>query len=101
MYTFGSAGTRSTDMANKKALEKYKLVPRMLVEATSRSIEASILLAMDMAKSMLLLVSSRQPFSGLNIHHPSSLPRLVCKAFYTLMVSSLQLERPVMLVFRS
>ncbi|KAL4064875.1 FMN-dependent dehydrogenase [Scleroderma yunnanense] len=42
MYTFGSAGTCSTDLANKKAFENYKLVPRMLVDATNRSIETTI-----------------------------------------------------------
>lgn len=43
MYTFGSAGTCSTDLANKNAFENYKLVPRMLVDVTNRSIEATIL----------------------------------------------------------
>ncbi|KAF8432694.1 FMN-dependent dehydrogenase [Boletus edulis BED1] len=43
MYTFGSAGTCLTDVANKKALENWKLVPRMLVGATNRSLETTIM----------------------------------------------------------
>ncbi|KAI9566201.1 FMN-dependent alpha-hydroxy acid dehydrogenase [Boletus coccyginus] len=42
MYTFGSAGTWLTDAANKKALESWKIVPRMLVDATNRSLETTI-----------------------------------------------------------
>ena len=40
MYTFGSAGTCMTDEANKKALENWKIVPRMLVDTANRSLEA-------------------------------------------------------------
>ncbi|KAF8547078.1 FMN-dependent alpha-hydroxy acid dehydrogenase [Imleria badia] len=43
MYTFGSAGTCLTDVANKKALENWKIVPRMLVGGTNRSLETTIL----------------------------------------------------------
>lgn len=39
MYTFGSAGTCSTDSANKRAFENYKLIPRMLVDVSNRNIE--------------------------------------------------------------
>ncbi|KAI5995171.1 FMN-dependent alpha-hydroxy acid dehydrogenase, partial [Pisolithus albus] len=42
MYTFGSAGTCSTDSANKRAFENYKLVPRMLVDVSNRNIETTI-----------------------------------------------------------
>ena len=42
MYTFGSAGTWATDVANKKALESWKIVPRMLVDATNRKLEVRI-----------------------------------------------------------
>ena len=42
MYTFGSAGTCLTDVANKKALENWKIVPRMLVGATNRSLEVRV-----------------------------------------------------------
>ncbi|KAI6114488.1 FMN-dependent alpha-hydroxy acid dehydrogenase [Pisolithus sp. B1] len=42
MYTFGSAGTCSTDLANKRAFENYKLVPRMLVDVSNRNIETTI-----------------------------------------------------------
>ena len=43
MYTFGSAGTFSTDLANKKAFENYKLMPRHLVNVTERTVEVSLL----------------------------------------------------------
>ncbi|KAG9308452.1 FMN-dependent alpha-hydroxy acid dehydrogenase [Chiua virens] len=42
MYTFGSAGTCSTDAANKKAFENWKIVPQMLVGATNRKLETTI-----------------------------------------------------------
>ncbi|KAI6039659.1 FMN-dependent alpha-hydroxy acid dehydrogenase [Pisolithus marmoratus] len=42
MYTFGSAGTCSTDWANRRAFENYRLVPRMLVDASNRNIETTI-----------------------------------------------------------
>ncbi|KAH0832370.1 FMN-dependent alpha-hydroxy acid dehydrogenase [Lanmaoa asiatica] len=37
-----AAGTCSTDVANKKALENWKIVPRMLVDATNRRLETTI-----------------------------------------------------------
>ncbi|KAH7928758.1 FMN-dependent alpha-hydroxy acid dehydrogenase [Leucogyrophana mollusca] len=43
MYTFGSAGTCSTDAANRKAFDRYKIVPRMLRNGTARKIETTIL----------------------------------------------------------
>ncbi|KAI6115261.1 FMN-dependent alpha-hydroxy acid dehydrogenase [Pisolithus thermaeus] len=42
MYTFGSAGTCSTDLANRRAFENYRLVPRMLVDVSNRNIETTI-----------------------------------------------------------
>jgi isopentenyl diphosphate isomerase/L-lactate dehydrogenase-like FMN-dependent dehydrogenase len=39
MYTFGSAGTCSTEYANRKAFEKWRIVPRMLRDATVRDLE--------------------------------------------------------------
>ncbi|KIK79244.1 hypothetical protein PAXRUDRAFT_834201 [Paxillus rubicundulus Ve08.2h10] len=42
MYTFGSAGTYSTDVANKRAIDSWKIVPRMLVGATNRTLETTI-----------------------------------------------------------
>ncbi|KAI5988368.1 FMN-dependent alpha-hydroxy acid dehydrogenase [Pisolithus albus] len=42
MYTFGSAGMCSTDSANKRAFENYRLVPRMLVDVSNRNIETTI-----------------------------------------------------------
>ncbi|KAK7050535.1 Fmn dependent [Favolaschia claudopus] len=42
MYAGGSAGTNSTYRANLRAFEKYRIVPRMLVDATTRSLETTI-----------------------------------------------------------
>ena len=41
MYTFGSAGTSSTYRNNLEALEQWRIVPRMLRNATDRNLEAS------------------------------------------------------------
>ncbi|KAG1727927.1 oxidoreductase [Suillus paluster] len=43
LYAMKSAGTCSTDDANRKAFERWKLVPRMLRDATLRNIETTIL----------------------------------------------------------
>jgi isopentenyl diphosphate isomerase/L-lactate dehydrogenase-like FMN-dependent dehydrogenase len=42
MYAGGSAGTSSTYHANLAAFEKYRIVPRMLVDATTRSLEVGL-----------------------------------------------------------
>ncbi|KAJ7618929.1 oxidoreductase [Mycena polygramma] len=42
MYAGGSAGTNSTYRANLRAFEKYRIIPRMLVDATTRSLETTI-----------------------------------------------------------
>jgi len=42
MYAGGSAGTNSTYRANLRAFEKYRIVPRMLVDATTRTLETTI-----------------------------------------------------------
>jgi len=42
MYASGSAGTGSTYQANRQAFEKYGIIPRMLVNATTRSLETKI-----------------------------------------------------------
>ncbi|KAJ6455451.1 oxidoreductase [Mycena sanguinolenta] len=42
MYAGGSAGTNSTYRANLRAFEKYRIVPRMLVDATTRSLETTV-----------------------------------------------------------
>ncbi|KIM60521.1 hypothetical protein SCLCIDRAFT_26564 [Scleroderma citrinum Foug A] len=48
---YGSAGTRSTDLANKNAFENYKLVPRMFVDVTNRSIEQASKLKQTMLEA--------------------------------------------------
>ncbi|KAJ7155823.1 oxidoreductase [Mycena filopes] len=42
MYAGGSAGTNSTYRANLRAFEKYRIIPRMLVDATTRNLETTI-----------------------------------------------------------
>ncbi|KDR82554.1 hypothetical protein GALMADRAFT_237926 [Galerina marginata CBS 339.88] len=42
MYAGGSAGTNSTYRANLRAFEKWGIIPRMLVNATRRSLETTI-----------------------------------------------------------
>ncbi|KAF8230040.1 oxidoreductase [Tricholoma matsutake] len=42
MYAGGSAGTNSTYRANLRAFEKYGIIPRMLVNATTRNLETTI-----------------------------------------------------------
>lgn len=42
LYALKSAGTCSTDDANRKAFERWKIVPRMLNNATLRNVEASV-----------------------------------------------------------
>ncbi|KAJ6542321.1 oxidoreductase [Mycena vulgaris] len=41
-YAAGSAGIGSTYHGNLRAFEKYRIVPRMLVDATTRSLETTI-----------------------------------------------------------
>ena len=86
MYTFGSAGTWLTDAANKKALENWQIVPRMLVGATNRSLEVRF-------RSLRSLARSHESFTrprslGLSSLHRCSLRPLACKVFYTRMVNS-------------
>ena len=38
MYTFGNAGTGSTYRNNLEALEQWRIVPRMLRDATNRNL---------------------------------------------------------------
>jgi lactate 2-monooxygenase len=40
-YTHKSAGTNSTDAANRKAFDRWKLVPRVLNDAALRNVEVS------------------------------------------------------------
>ncbi|KII91047.1 hypothetical protein PLICRDRAFT_90755 [Plicaturopsis crispa FD-325 SS-3] len=42
MYVYGSAGTCSTHSANRKEFDKWKIVPRMLVDAGVRTLETTI-----------------------------------------------------------
>jgi lactate 2-monooxygenase len=39
MYTFGSAGTGSTDRNNREAIEQWRVIPRMLRNATHRNLD--------------------------------------------------------------
>lgn len=42
LYAHGSAGVWSTYNANRRAFEKYRFIPRMLVDATVRNLETTI-----------------------------------------------------------
>jgi hypothetical protein len=59
LYTLKSAGTCSTDDANRKAFDRWKLVPRVLNNVTLRNIEASAL-EMIVAKGCLIPSIRRQ-----------------------------------------
>ena len=41
LYTFGSAGTGSTYRSNLEALEQWRIIPRMLHNATHRSLDVT------------------------------------------------------------
>ncbi|KAK0501318.1 FMN-dependent alpha-hydroxy acid dehydrogenase [Armillaria luteobubalina] len=42
LYVFGSAGSCSTDRANKKAFKKWSFIPKMLVDASDRTLETTL-----------------------------------------------------------
>ncbi|KAG6829124.1 hypothetical protein H0H92_005598 [Tricholoma furcatifolium] len=42
LYAAGSAGTNATERANRKGLDRFAIVPRMLVDATARNLETTI-----------------------------------------------------------
>ncbi|KAI0027534.1 FMN-dependent dehydrogenase [Vararia minispora EC-137] len=42
LYTFGSAGLSSTDRANRKAIDRWRIIPRMLRDASTRSLDTTI-----------------------------------------------------------
>ena len=42
LYVFSSAGNCAADVGNRKELEKWKIIPRMLRDATNRSIKVCI-----------------------------------------------------------
>ncbi|PFH54019.1 hypothetical protein AMATHDRAFT_136316 [Amanita thiersii Skay4041] len=42
LYAFGSAGTNSTERNNRQAFQRYGIIPRMLVNATHRSLETTL-----------------------------------------------------------
>lgn len=41
MYTFGNAGTGSTFRSNLEALEQWRIIPRMLRDATHRNLDVT------------------------------------------------------------
>lgn len=42
MYVFASAGTCSTERFNREAFDEWRIVPRMLRDATTRSLEVNL-----------------------------------------------------------
>ncbi|KAF7430846.1 hypothetical protein PC9H_006560 [Pleurotus ostreatus] len=65
-FVHDGAGTNSTGEANVKAFEKYRIVPRMLVDATIRSIETTIFGVKQISP---LLIA---PVGVQGIHHPDA-----------------------------
>ena len=70
MYTFGSAGLSSTEYANRTALEHWRLVPRMLRDATTRNLDVS-LVACPVLDAILRMpaddnIRRETPFTGLH-----------------------------------
>lgn len=53
-YVHGSAGLAWTAKANRQAFEKYKIIPRMLRDATVRDLSVCMLNSM-IVKSMILM----------------------------------------------
>ena len=51
MYVFGSAGAWKTYEANRKAFDKWAIIPRMLRDSTARNLEVltSFLLSYDLS----------------------------------------------------
>jgi isopentenyl diphosphate isomerase/L-lactate dehydrogenase-like FMN-dependent dehydrogenase len=45
-YTFGNAGTGSTNRHNLEALEQWRIIPRMLRNATHRNLDVSTALSL-------------------------------------------------------
>lgn len=39
LYVFGSAGTNSTERFNREAFSEWRIVPRMLHDATLRNVD--------------------------------------------------------------
>ena len=77
MYAGGSAGTNSTYRANRQAFEKYGIIPRMLVNATTRSLEVRRKTNWSIALpdiDMRLIIFRPKSLVSL-ILHPCSLPR--------------------------
>ncbi|KAF9005345.1 FMN-dependent alpha-hydroxy acid dehydrogenase [Hymenopellis radicata] len=42
LYVFGSAGSCSSDRANRKAFERWSFIPKMLVDASDRNLETTL-----------------------------------------------------------
>lgn len=54
MYTFGSAGQGEADAANRIEFEKWKIIPRMLRDATHRNLNVGGLLEYCLAEETAL-----------------------------------------------
>jgi isopentenyl diphosphate isomerase/L-lactate dehydrogenase-like FMN-dependent dehydrogenase len=51
MYVFGNAGTGSTYRSNLEALEQWRIVPRMLRDATHRNLDVTTLTGQQFQQS--------------------------------------------------
>jgi hypothetical protein len=68
MYTFGSAGIGSTYRNNLKALEKWRIIPRMLRNATDRNLEVGssylLIAGLDLVASLDYPLWRQAPLAG-------------------------------------
>jgi lactate 2-monooxygenase len=68
LYTFGSAGIGSTYNNNLEALKQWRIIPRMLRDATHRNLDVTIAALPEPA----LTAPPRPPFSASSCPHPYS-----------------------------
>jgi hypothetical protein len=68
MYTFGNAGSGSTYRNNFSALERWRIVPRMLRDATHRNLDVGNRFSLSDKKE--LTVPRRLPFLASSCPHP-------------------------------
>jgi len=68
MYTFGNAGTGSTYHNNFSSLERWRIVPRMLRDATHRNLDVGSRFLL--ADNRELTVSSQTTLFGVKLSSP-------------------------------
>lgn len=71
MYTFGSAGTSSTNKANIKALQQWRIIPRMLRDASSRNLDVGLLFSFTSTFTVSYMIYCSVPSSANRTNPPS------------------------------